>query len=668
MLLTSTRHTIHALLQQVYRFITGEHSGDALRNILTTIIPSIFIFYSGHLDIAIAVGVGSLLASLTDLPGNRKDKWKSAKWCIPLFFIASLATTFVLTNPWLLLLVLIGSAFLCTLLSLFGSRVGVVGTMTLILVCFIIGMWPSKVFLFAVEITAGATWYYIISMILAYLYPHRSLRHALSDGFRSMSTLLHAKSKCYDDRIPLESTYTEIGRVHIQVSEQQEAIRLLLLQERNIRTTGKVKWLDQTYGLIDLYDLLMAQDHDYESVRQTLAPTHCLADIRALIALLAVEVDSLGAQYSKRPFSERSITNTSLAQAYINKLVDVRDQHQGDVRTILDSLLINIQSIIGLIQQIRSKYSQSDTAQNNVSEQQYRNFLTLPPKGWSAVKKQLTLRSTVFTFALRIAVLFGLGGSVGLLFPEYRYAYWILLTIAIVARPGFSTTQRRNFQRLIGTFVGIVVGLGLLYIVHDIATLLLIAAFGLYLFFLFNRPNYMVSVIFITIAIVLALKCYEGDLHDILGSRIIFTLIGSLLAVLGYFFVPLRQNRSMLQIADAVLQHNQKYYEIVQSQWNDQLLNIYSIRLARKQSQVVLASFSDAFHLLQKEPGYKKRDWSAVNTFHALAYRINSLIVGLSVNLRNDSHSHAKSQQLKERASDVSKLLKDLEKALQALR
>ncbi|GGH13255.1 FUSC family protein [Sphingobacterium alkalisoli] len=652
--------------QRIFKFISGENSGDALRNVLTSIVPSIVIFYWGYLDIAITVGISALLSSLTDLPGNRKDKWKSAFWCILLFFVASMATAYALSSPWLLLPLLIIGAFICTMLSVFGMRMGIIGTLVLILISFTIGLWPADPMTFSVQITLGTMWYYVVSIVQVYISPYRSLRHAMSDGFRSIAALLRAKALCYDERIPIEAAYNELGRLHIQVSEQQETIRFLLLREKNLMKAEDGKfWLNQAYGLIDLYELLTALDYDYESIRKTLGPVGGLKEIRQLIGMIADEIESLTKNYRNKTLN--NVSHKSSIDQALNQLIAVRDQQDIEATSILSAIIENIRSILDFIFQIRTAFNTGTVLQNVVKQHEHKYFLSLPPKGWRALKKQITFHSTIFPFALRLAVLFGVGGLVGLAFPEYRYTYWILLTIAIVARPGFATTQKRNYQRIIGTLTGILLGLLLLYTIADGATLLIVAAVCLYGFFLFNRPNYLISVLFITAAIVIALNSYEGNIDDILGSRIAFTLIGSLLAAIGYFFIPTRQKKGMLNLAGSVVRSNSAYFQVVMALLKAYTVDMYSLRLARKKAQTALAAFSDATNQLQKEPGSKKKDWSELNKFHMLAYRINSLIVGLSLHISLQNQSDLKSYLLEDRGKAIGKLLVQLDELSTAL-
>lgn len=622
-------------------FIFGEHHSDALRNTLAAIIPGIVLFYGGYLEQAIAIGTGSLLSSLTDLSGNRTDKWRSALWCIPLFFMAALITVFVLDQPIWLIVWLMAAAFMSTMLNIYGARMGAVGLMTLILVTFTIGLWPSDPVAYSLHIALGVSWYYLISIVQVYISPYRSLRYALADSFRTTAVLLRAKAQCYDERIPIEDVYRELATWHVRVSEQQEMVRFLLLRENELtesESSGKGKeWLQHVLGLTDLYELLTALDHDYSAIRKTLAPLGVLSTIRRLILFLSKEVDLLSRQYTygdHRLQSEHNIQEIKVAQ---QELKTNRDRSTGEEAQVLGATIRNIEYILICITKNRRIFTKPVQHNEREAPQNYVNFITLPPAGWRILQKQLNFKASVFPFALRISILFGLGGFFGLLLPEYRYAYWILLTLAIVAKPSFANTTRRNTQRILGTTSGVVLGLLLVYLIPYVGVLLILAAIFLYGFFLFNRTNYMVSVLLLTPGIIIALHIYEGNIADILGSRIVFTFIGSFLAVVGWFFIPIRQSKSITGLANNLIEKNLYYFHAVKGIIDGNAAMAEDLRLARKQAHTALAAFSDTVQQLQQEPGSKKWNWDSLHTFHSLAYRVNSLIIGLAVSATKET-------------------------------
>jgi len=222
-----------SLPNKLIYFLQRESSKDALRNILIITIPSVIVFYAFNLPITIAFVVGIILSALTDIPGNVKDKRLTAALTIPAFFIAALLSSFVLIHlPWFIILMLGIFGFLCNYSLVLGPRIGAIGNLTLIVISFTIGLKPHDIIPFSLALSAGAMTFFSISMLQVWLFPTRSLKHAMDDGFENMSKLIRLKVKCYTENIPLEEVYKELSLFHIKVSEQLEIVRSLLLREK----------------------------------------------------------------------------------------------------------------------------------------------------------------------------------------------------------------------------------------------------------------------------------------------------------------------------------------------------------------------------------------------------------------------------------------------------
>jgi uncharacterized membrane protein YccC len=625
------------------RFIQGEHTGDALRNTSISILPSLAIYLLGaHPSTAIGIGVGSLLTTLTDPPGNRKDKFSSTLVCIPTFFIASFFTAFVFPYHWPLIILLGSAGFICTFYGMFGPRYAAIGNMTLILMSFIIGMAPKDPLAVSLQITAGSIIYYFFSLLQTYLQPYRSLKHAMANGFHGLSQFLLIRSESYDPDIPLELTYSRVGKIHGQISEQQEQIRSLLFREEKIISQRWHKsnyWLSQVYGLIDLHELIIALDHDYDAIRKNLLDTGSLPLIRRTIKLLALEIDSFSQPNKRFRYAHQLYDNHIKIHVLVLDLKEIQEQQTGPANSILASIIRNIEALIEVLKRIQVAFYQNQEIQDKIDTNEYQQFISRPPRDLTDIKSRLNLHNPLFRFALRMAVLFGTGALIGILFLDFKYTYWILLTIAIVARPAFSMTKTRNIERIVGTFSGIIAGILCLVSIDFLPVLLVIAAIGLFGFFLFNRANYMVSVIFITLGIVIALNLFEGNINLILGSRVIFTLVGALLAIAGYFLIPVRQSTSMIHLAKEVYQFNLHYFHIINGRLSGDRQSSFDLRLARKKAQTAMALFSDSLNQMKKEPEHKWIDWSHIHHFQALSYRINSHLVGLSISLNRKANS-----------------------------
>ncbi|MCL7988519.1 FUSC family protein [Sphingobacterium sp. lm-10] len=652
------------VFRHIHLFILGEHGGDALRNTLATVIPGLILFYCGYLHEAILIGLGALFASLTDLPGNRKDKLRSGCWTIPLFGITAWLTATAIAFPIALIAWLIIAAFGFTMISIYGGRFAAMGLMGLILVTFTIGLWPTDPLSYGLYIMLGVVWYFVISVLQVLFFPYRSLRYAIADSFYRMAVMLKNKAQFYDERIPLENAYKQLGTLHLKVSEQQENVRNLLLREKrlvNSSSESATYWIRQIVGVTDLYELLVALDHDYDAIRKQLAPKGVLESIRALILLLSDELDLLSWKSAGSLQVTKRYTKDKEIERILRELSAKRDTLSGEEAQILAATIRNSHYIVKCIQRIRLVLEGKDSKQHVNGQYSYSRFVARAPRGVEALRNQFTFRTPVFPFALRLALLFGIGGSIGLFLPEYHYTYWILITLVVVARPGFANTNTRNAQRIIGTLLGALFGFVLLLTISSPGTLLLVAVCGLFGFFFFNRIDYMLSVLCLTPGIIVALHVYEGNMADILGSRIIFTLIGSLLALAGWFFIPVRQSKGLAKLATDVVDKGEEYLTVIFKKIGRQDVDTNDIRLARKMAHSTLAAFSSAMNQLRREPGAKRWNWKNLYAFHSLAYRVNSLMIGLSV-AAAEAHHGEEAAALKPRASHIATLQKDLQK------
>lgn len=664
------------MIRIVNQFFGKEFSKDALRNILVILLPAILLFYTVSLDVAIAFAVGVILSSLTDLPGNRQDKTMTAIWCSTLFTITAFSTALALHHlSWGILPILGIWGFLCTLLIALGPRWGVIGNLTMIVISFTIGLKPQDPIVFALSFSVGTGCFFVISLLQAYLSPYRSLKYAMKDGFEQMAILLETKIKCYDERLPLEQAYRELSLLHIKISEQLENIRSLLLREKTLITSeheSDLIWLRKIYRLIDLYELLMGIDTDYETIREKLKHSEVLPIIRHILLLLSNEIKDLentsSMELNKDPkgsghfdLVEMTDKNAEIKtkqqiSADIKKLEQILNSSDNENKALINPILIHIKHIVTIVQQIQQANIAPDPTW--VSTASYKNFVPTTNKR-QVIAKHIKTRSPIFIYSIRMATLLMLSGLVGYTLPEYRYASWIILTVILVARPSYATTQRRNYQRIVGSLVGIAVSLLITLATHDTTILLLIAMISLYGFFLFNKPDYLICVIFITIAAILALHLYEGNIWDLLGSRLAFTLLGSIIALIGCFALPVNHHKTMKSLTEILIGNYQNYYHKLRARLCEHNVDHQELRLVRKHAQTSLAQLYDNLDQFQKEPRYKKQDWSDMLSFQTLAYRINALLVGISVSITK-SIEQENDTALLERLDNIEALIHEL--------
>ena len=649
---------IRTVFRKVASFLGTESSLDALRNIFVILIPSSIIFYFVDGHIAIPFAVGALLAALTDLPGNKSDKLTTAAYCLPIFLMTALSMSLAIHfQSWTIILLLGFFGFIYTIIALLGIRVNVVGNLGLIVASFTIGLKPADPLLFSLSLCSGGLFFFIVCIIQVYLSPLRSLAFSVDSSIKAMAKLIKLKVSCYDEKVPLTLVYKELGALHIKLSDQLESIRSILLRDKKLHSESDLEtkiWLSKLYQLIDLYELLMAIDNDYDQIREILKGGNTLKLICQSLCLLSKETKSL------RIISKVRRNNPS-RRLKLEELLLQLEMEEADASAAKWNLICSLSTQLRHVSDILQNIQVQQVYQDNtfVESKNYLDFLA-PRSNIKTILTNMTFKSPIFSYAIRMSVLLIIGGLIGFLLPGFQYASWILLTIILVARPSYTITQKRNFQRIIGSIIGIAISLFVLLLIKNVMVLVIIAVSCLYLFLLFNKPNYLVCCIFITITILIGQHIHEGSVQDILGSRFAFTLLGSIFAILGCLAIPINHYRNVDHSAKSLIQHFRTYSIKIQESYKTQNLNYYDLRLLRKFTQDSLAQTYDTLDQLAKEP-LKGKDLKAdIMHFQTLAYRINALLVGLSVNLTKLGISFDK-ELLKEKISFIDSLISELE-------
>lgn len=145
--------------------------------------------------------------------------------------------------------------------------------------------------------------------------------------------------------------------------------------------------------------------------------------------------------------------------------------------------------------------------------------------------------------AIRFSLVLGIAMVLAQHFTADR-GYWIPLTAAIVLKPDFQTTFVRGFARIGGTILGAIIATLVLAALRNNATLevagILVATAVAYLTFF---PNYAIFTVAITSFVVLVLHMRGLPGTTTIDARLLDTLGGGALAMIGYLILPSWERR-----------------------------------------------------------------------------------------------------------------------------
>lgn len=615
----------------VVALLLNEHFVNALRCTVMIVIPVIVFSANGHTIPGIYTGLGVLLVSLTDLPAARQDRL--IYLIIACFTLAFVTLTVTITLPYSYLVVLLIAAycFWFPMFASYGGNLHTIGSLALIMMVFTIGLKPAGPFTLSVPILAGSMWYTLLTAIYTWFSPYRGMTNALGGCLTAIAAFLKCKANFYNENISLTSAYKEIIPGHLMVSEKQEAVRSILLKKHIVfkKKDAKSRTLIRiATDVVDLYEQILVTHYDYAYVRKTLKELHALEIVEKLIKATAYEIQKTGILI-KAGDESKSIKLTEKVVDQLNELKLIRELTKGSEADLIEILCANFDEIFNKINQLNSFTIDKPLQKDEITDKDVLRFSSQVANGIAPLKQHFTFHSPIFRFALRLAITCVAAYLLILFVMPGKYSYWLLLTIVIIARPGFGATTRRNLQRISGSFVGIAATLCLLNVNLSSNSQFFIIAIFLAGYIGFLNVNYFISVIFITIVAILGLRFLGGDNEVLLIQRSYTVVLGGILVILTAFLFPNWETKRVKDLVKNALASNIELLDTLIELAKRRSVSVVEYKLQRKQVFVSTANLFKSFEHLKKEPNYGKLDLDLLYRFQILNHDLYSSTASL---------------------------------------
>ncbi|MFE2147424.1 FUSC family protein, partial [Streptomyces sp. NPDC059456] len=162
----------------------------------------------------------------------------------------------------------------------------------------------------------------------------------------------------------------------------------------------------------------------------------------------------------------------------------------------------------------------------------------LVPVVLKAVRAELRPGSPVLRHAVRVTAVTCAGFVIGVALP-LGHAYWAPMTSVMVMRPDFTQTWSRAVARFGGTLVGVAVATGVVQLVRPgmyLSGFLAVLSAGL--MYVLMRTGYAVVQAFVSAYVVFLLGMGGVRWDQTVPDRVALTLVGGVLAMLGYALYP----------------------------------------------------------------------------------------------------------------------------------
>ncbi|OYD89295.1 hypothetical protein CDG77_19190 [Nostoc sp. 'Peltigera membranacea cyanobiont' 213] len=229
------------------------------------------------------------------------------------------------------------------------------------------------------------------------------------------------------------------------------------------------------------------------------------------------------------------------------------------------------------------------------------------------LRQNFTFESVLFRHALRLALIVTFAELLASILPLPR-GYWITLTALVALKPNFGGTSETTVQRVIGTILGGIIGISLILLLKN--TLAIAVCFLLLVFVAMavRSLSYSIFIILLTPAIILLLNLISEGGWEIGVLRIVDSLIGGVLALLGsYLLFPSWERQQLPAQLEKTIRANLAYFQQVIANYLH-LQPDASINMLRHQAALENVNANAAAQRLFSEPRHIQGEIEPVMT------------------------------------------------------
>lgn len=625
-------------------FATGRYTNffsthtfyEGLRNTVGIMVPVLVAARYDEIGWGLAMALGALCVSIPDHAGPVHHRVNAMWAAIGIIFAASLAIGYALPCHWLTMALLVVFSFSFSIIGVFGTRAASLGTAALLAVVLQLTHSDLAIWQNALLTAAGGIWYFILSMALYRLRPYKLAQQVLAECILETAKFLALKARFYAKAPDLDHLYAELLKAQVEVHNKQETVREILFKTRSIvkesTHTGRVLVM-AFLETVDIFELVMTTEQDYRYLQKKLGDTDILPRFGQTLQLISQNISVVAqALQEGRPArvgSEMEEALHLLETGFEKQSADLMNASNAEAFHILRNITMLIKELVAKVQSLAviSTYNKKLKINRPVD---YHRFVVPSYINANLLVSNLNWQSNIFRYSVRMAFAVLAGYVLSLFFP-IGHSYWILLTIVVILKPAYALTRKRNTERLLGTLVGGLLGVLVLYLVkspHVLLALLILFMVGA---FSIMRIRYWVSVGLVTAYVLISIYLLQpGDYGPVFKERLLDTIIGSVIAFLFTRFIPPVWEKAQLKdlIADAI-RANKGFLDYIFNMLAGKPLNISQYKWHRKETFVTLANLSDAFQRMLNEPRRRQEQGTYLHPLmvacHVLASRASAL-------------------------------------------
>ncbi|TVZ28460.1 putative membrane protein (TIGR01666 family) [Gillisia sp. Hel_I_86] len=614
------------------------------------IVPIAVGVYVGYFEVGLALALGALLSSPSDVTGSFRNKNFGILLSALFAVFASLIGGFLNPSAWLTIPVLGIIMFIFSYFSVYGFRASLIsfsGLFALVLsfanISDVLEFYERAFF-----IGLGGIWYLFLTVIWHRINPKAQTEQFLSQGLDLISQYLDVRGNLLDassNRLALQKKMLEL---QADLNGNHETLRDILISSRKSSGSSNYerKRLLIFIHLIDILELAMANPVDYEKMDEILSKHPYKMQ---LFQTLTFEMAARMRHISESLLQSKGLNNNNTLEECLQKIrkhiEDVAPaEEKGSLESsiLLKNLYVYQYRQVEKIRKVEHILSNKDFKDLSfVKNIDVQRFISHQEYDLNILSENFSLKSAIFKHSLRLALVVMVGFTVGAYF-SLQNAYWILLTIVVIMRPNYGLTRQRSKQRILGTLIGGAIAAGIVLLIQDTTVYAILAILSLIMAFSMVQRNYKTSATFITLSVVFIYALLKPDILNVIQYRIIDTIIGAGLAALGNAILwPSWEYFSINSVIGESLKANKEYLFAIQKYYQEKGAVPTTYKLARKAAFLASGNLNTAFQRMTQEPKSKQLHLDKFYEVVVLNHTFLSSLASLGTYIQNHPTTEA---------------------------
>ncbi len=564
-------------------------------------------WWLGDVKLTIPLTLGVVAAALTDLDDRLSGRLRNLVITLICFFIASASVEILFPWPWLFALGLTASTIGFILLGGLGQRYATIAFGALLIAIYtMLGVsLYSHWYMQPMLLIAGAVWYNLLTLTGHLIFPIRPLQDNLARSYEQLAHYLELKSRLFDpdlddeDQAPLYDLALANGQLMATLNQTKASLLTRLRGDRGQRSTRRT--LHYYFVAQDIHERASSSHIQYQALRDNFRYSDVMFRFQRLLSMQSMACQALAkAILLRTPYQhdvrfERAFTHLDAALDRVRASGAAPEQIKA-----LGFLLNNLRAIDAQLATIESEQLQSQTnseTETLLADDSLHGFDDIRLR----LSRNMSPESALFRHAVRMSLVL-CAGYAFIQFTGLQHGYWILLTSLFVCQPNYNATRHRLALRIIGTLVGVALGLPILLLVPSLEGQLVLIVITGVLFFAFRNVQYAHATMFITL---LVLLCFNllGEGFEVALPRVIDTLIGCGIAWIAVSFIwPDWKFRNLPRVLERAVNANCRYLDAILEQYHQGRDNRLAYRIARRDAHNRDAELASVVSNMSTEP------------------------------------------------------------------